>query len=164
MAIYEELEEKYDDSNVLPAFDRDEGIALVDLAHLVLLIDSELTDDEVEQLERRVFGLTLEEDDIPEILASGDVAAPKRVRELVDDADAREAFVAERADRIAEGDHRRAALRVLGTLSYTDGLVDEEEGVCFEIGRAFGFDSDEIEDLLIDGAVDVWELGGDEVE
>lgn len=159
MTIYEELEEKYDDSNILPEFDREEGVALVDLAHLVLLIDQELSAEETAQLKERVFDLTLEEEAVPEILASGDLVEPRKIRELVASDEERGPFIEDRAAEIRSDAHRRAALRVLATLSYTEGLDEAEEGVCHEIGRAFGFDEDEIEDLLIEGAVDVWELG-----
>lgn len=164
MAIHEELEAKYDDSEVLPDFGRREGLALVDLAHLVLLIDKELTSTEIEELEERVFGLTLEEDSVPEIVASGDLAEPARVQTLVDDEEDRTVFVESRAEAIEGDAHRRAALRVLATLSYTEGMDEQEEGICHEIGRALGFDSSEIEELLVDGAVDAWELGGGEVD
>lgn len=161
----EELEEKHDDSDVLRGFSRQEGAALVDLAHLVLLIDAELTDRELEQLERRVLGLTLDEGSVLEdVLADTDIVRPAELREILQDREAIESFVDGRTAVFESDDHKREALRVFATLSYSDGLEEEEEGICHDIGRAFGFDDETIDDLLVDGAVDVWELGGDRVE
>lgn len=161
MSVYEQLEEKYDDSDVLPEFDREEAVALVDLAHVVLLVDAELTEEERNQLKERVFDLTLEEESISEILASGDLVGPEKLHRFVEGDEDRGPFIEDRTAAIRGDEHRRAVLRVLATLSYTDGLEEDEEGICHEIGRAFGFDDEECEELLIEGAVDVWELGGD---
>ncbi|MFB6351221.1 MAG: hypothetical protein ABEN55_12945, partial [Bradymonadaceae bacterium] len=161
----EELEAEYDGSPVLKGFSEDEGLALVDLAHLVVLADREVTEAELDQLQTTIFGLTLAEGrSIDELLASGDVASPNEIREVVDEADTQSAFIDERVERIEGDEHRREALRVLSTLAYSDGVVDEEEGICHVIGRLFGFEADTTEELLVEGAVDVWELGGDRSE
>lgn len=160
MKILEELEARYEESSVLKGFSMDEGVALVDLAYLVMLVDEDLSKGELEQFKKTVFGLTLTEGEgVEEVLTSGAVTPPMQVREKVGDAALMETFIRQRAAEFDSEDHKREALRVLATLSYSDGMEQKEEGVCHVIGRMFGLDDATIEDLLVDGAVDVWELG-----
>lgn len=165
MKLLEELKERYDESEVLSGFAKEEGIALVDLAYLVMLVDEDLSDGELGKFRERIFGLTLSEGDmLQDVLSGGEITPPIEVREIVGDAEATDEFVETRSEKIHGEAHRGEALRVLATLSYSDGMAEDEEGICHEIGRRFGFDDDEIEKLLVDGAVDVWELGGERVD
>ena len=165
MKLLDELNARYDESAVLTGFDTRQGAALVDLAYLVMMIDHDVTDKQLDQLRKRVFGLTLTDGQMLEdVLTGGEIVKPVEIEGLLSNDQALQAFVERRSKEFESEEQRREVLRVLATLSYSDGLEEEEEGICHEIGRSFGLDDDTIEDLLVDGAVDVWELGGDQVD
>ena len=165
MKVLNELDVRYEDSAVLEKFNKKEGVALVDLAYLVMLIDHDISDKQLEEFRTRVFGLTLSDGEMLEdVLSGGEIVKPVELKGILDDEEAIDDFVRERAEVFEGEKHRQEVLRVLATLSYSDGLEEEEEGICHEIGRVFGLDEETIEEVLVDGAVDVWELGGEQVD
>jgi uncharacterized tellurite resistance protein B-like protein len=162
----ERLREQHGNTELLETFSDDEALALVDLAFLVVMIDGEVTDRELEEISHHLLGVVFDrEAEAKEMLEShGALETRERLHEYLASDEDLAPFVEARTDRIDDSAHRKAALEVLGTLSYADGLDSTEEGICHEIGRAFGFDEETIEACLVDGAVDVWELGDERID
>lgn len=164
MGTLEQLEEEYADSDLLKDFDRQEAIALMELAFLVVMIDGEVTNEELMQLTKRVLTLTFADvEEAEAVLEEHGMATKERIDEMGEQGEDARPFIEERVDVFADEDHRKKALEVLGTLAYADGLDEDEQGLCHVIGEAFGLDDEEIDDLLVSGAVDLWELGSDNV-
>lgn len=147
--------ERYEDQRALNDFTLAESKALFDLLLLTVMIDGEVSQDELDQLsdesERFPFG-TAEE--FAEIIEDHATATKAELDEIIGDDFALDEFIAERVDIIEDDAKRREALTMIAVVAYADGVDPTEEDLCHRLGELFGFDEDEIEDILLDGAVE----------
>jgi uncharacterized tellurite resistance protein B-like protein len=160
MASLEALHREFGESSILRDFTAEESMALIDLSFLVINVDGEVTGPEIRNLTEEVMELTSDGgSSAGTTLSQRRAEHEERLEDVLRSGENTREFIQERAGLIETRDHRLEALKVLGSLSYSDGLHRDEESIIHEIGDAFGFTSDEIEDALIDGAVDIWDLG-----
>ncbi len=160
MASFEALQREFGESSVLENFSAEESMALIDLSFLVINVDGEVSGPEIRNVTEEVMQLTADDASSAEsMLAQRRAEHQERLEDVLRSGENTQAFIEERVGLFDSDEHGMEALKVLGSLSYSDGLAESEESICYQIGRAFGFSDDEIEDALIDGAIDIWSLG-----
>lgn len=149
-----ELSEQLAESKLIGDFTLDESRAFVDLAVLVMMIDEQVTIDELEELSDQLKELPFKDaEELERELGDQIAYSRKTVEELLDDEDAMDAFIDETASQIEGDEHRQHVLELLAALAYSDEVDIAEADVCHRVGLAFGFDEDRIEDALMDGAL-----------
>lgn len=151
---WNKLSEELAQSDVIKDFSLEESRAFVDLAVLVMMIDEQVTLEELEELSDQLAALPFEDaEEIERELGDQIAFARKTVNELLDDKDELDTYIAETAAKIDGDDHRQHVLELLAVLAYSDEVDVEEADICHRVGEAFGFDEKRIEDALMDGAL-----------
>ncbi|QDG54152.1 TerB family tellurite resistance protein [Persicimonas caeni] len=151
---WNKLREELAQSDVISDFTLEESRAFVDLAVLVMMIDEQVTTDELEELSDQLAALPFEDaEEIERELGDQIAYARKTVDELLDDKDQIDSYIAETAAKIDGDDHRQHVLELLAVLAYSDEVDIQETDICHRVGKAFGFDEKRIEDALMDGAL-----------
>ncbi len=119
------------------------------------MVDEQVTTDELEELTDQLKELPFADAQEIEAELGDQIAyARKTVEEVLDDDDAVDAFIEETTAQIDGAEHRRHVLELLAALAYSDDVDPSETDICHRVGLAFGFDDDEIEQALMDGALD----------
>lgn len=154
MSGFRAFMERYEEQKLLIDFTLEESKAVFDLLLLTVMIDGEITQDELDQLsdesERFPFGSA---EEFAEIIEDHAVATKAELDDIVGDDEAVEEFIADRAEVLDDEEKRREALAMVAVVAYADGVDPTEEDLCHTIGEVFGFDVDEIEDILLDGSI-----------
>ena len=161
MLFEDALDPEHGESDVLESFTDEETLALVDLAFLTIMVDGEVTDVELHSMSNELLEVAFDAEQKAEdiLRAHGADDIREEIDRKLEQDESFEDFIQERVERIETREHREAALEVISTLSYSDGLDETEEDIYHDIGRAFGFDEATLEDCFVEGAVDTWELG-----
>jgi hypothetical protein len=148
------LLDHYDDQIPLQDLSLDEGQAIFDLLLLTVMIDGEITDEELESVtaesEKFPFGSA---EDFAELVEEHAFRTRAELEEILDDEDAIAAFIADRAELIEGDEKRREALKMIAVVAYSDGVDSTEEDLCHQIGRHFGFSDEDIEAKLLAGVL-----------
>ncbi len=148
------LREELAQSNAIGDFTLEESRAFADLAVLVMMIDEQVTNDELEELSAQLAQLPFEDtEEIERKLGDQIAYARQTVEQILDDEDAIDSFIEETASKIEGDEHRQHVLELLAVLAYSDEVDIVEADICHRVGEAFGFDEDRIEDALMDGAL-----------
>ena len=155
MSDFDSLTSQLGDDSPLADFSVEESQALADLAVLVMMVDRKVTDDELEELSDSLHELPFEsEREVDEALSKHMESTRAQAQDIVDDDEALQSFIDERAAEIEEGAHRDAALDKLAELAYSDEVVVGEENIVQKIGTAFGMDEATVQDALMHGSLD----------
>lgn len=133
----------------------EESKALFDLLLLAVMIDGVITQDELEKLseESEKFPFA-DPDHFEEIIGRHALATRNSLETLVEDEEAIDEFIRQRASIITDEEKRRESLKMIAVVAYSDGVDPSEEALCHQIGAHFGFSEDEIENKLLVGALD----------
>jgi predicted DsbA family dithiol-disulfide isomerase len=155
MPDLESLQDELGGESSLSSFSLEESQALADLAVLVIMVDHKVTDEELAELSESLRELPFDsERDVEEALGEHMEAAKKAAEAFEEDDSALDDYIAERAKVIEPEDHREAALEKLAELIYSDGAAADEESILHRIGKAFGMDSQKVQDALMHGSID----------
>lgn len=141
----------FQELQVLKSLDEAEGRAFLDLLVLAVLADAEITQEELEQFDEELLRLPfLWDADTRERVVDHSAATREHLETIIGD-DARvELFVRNLAETITSDEHRLIALRMFAAVVLTDGMSDLERERIFDVGSAFGLDSDVITDVVDD--------------
>lgn len=155
MSDFDSLSSQLGDGGPLANYSVEESKALADLAVLVIMVDRQVTDEELEELSESLHELPFEsEREVDEALSERMSSTRARAEELVEDEQALREYIDERATQIEEGEHRQAALDKLAELAYSDEAVPGEENILHVIGEAFGMEEGTVQDALMHGSID----------
>lgn len=154
MAGLRSLLDFYEEDAPLQAMTLEESQAVFDLLLLVVMIDGQITDEELESVsaesEKFPFGSA---EDFAELVEDHAFRTRAELETVIDDDDAIAAFIADRSDLIEGEDKRREALKMLAVVAYSDGVDSTEEDLVHQIGRYFGFSDEDIEAKLLAGVL-----------
>lgn len=139
------LDEHFGDSNWLAEFSLPESRALIDLAYLMIMVDREVTDAEMEALQSQLEKLPFaNREQADRALSDHTERSRKTVADVVDDEEARRAFIEGATQRIQARDHRESVLEFLSLLSAADDYDSAETQTWVEVAKAFGVDVDDL--------------------
>jgi hypothetical protein len=144
LSYFQELE-------ALKGLEEKESKAFLDLLVLAILADEEITDDELEQLDDELMRLPfLWDADVRERVVEHSAKTREYIESISDDASQLDIFIRGLADGIPSEQHRIVAMRMFTAVILADGMTDTERERIFDVGSAFGFDSDTISDVIDD--------------
>lgn len=142
LSYFQELE-------ALERLNESESKAFLDLLVLAVLADTEITEQELAQLDEELTRLPFiwnseMRDEV--------VAHSARTREYLEGIVTNEAkieiFIKGVADKLADEQHRVIALRGFTAIVLADGITDAERERVFDVGSALGFDSDVVTSVI----------------
>ncbi len=152
MAQLRSLLDHYHDQSPLRDLSLEESQAIFDLLLLTVMIDGEITDEELESVseesEKFPFGSA---EDFADLVEDRAFRTRAELEAIIDDDDGIATFIADRADLIEGDDKRREALKMIAVVAYSDGVDSTEEDLVHQIGRYFGFSDEDIEAKLLAG-------------
>ncbi|MFU8806345.1 MAG: TerB family tellurite resistance protein [Bradymonadaceae bacterium] len=155
MADFQSLWTQYTPPSSLKELNLEESAAVLDLLLAAVMIDHRVTDEELERLSTELEKLPFEDsDDLQEQLGAHAVETREKLEGLVEAGESLDSFVENAAGHLTNDEHRREALKMVAVVAYADGVDSTEEELTHKIGRAFGFDADEIERCLMVGSID----------
>ncbi len=142
LSYFQELE-------ALKLLDEEQSCAFLDLLVLAILADAEITEEELEQFDEEILRLPfLWDEDARERVVAHSATTREFLENNIGDDQKIEVFVADLADKIETEDHRLVAMRMFTALVLADGITDVERERVFDVGRAFGFESDRIDAII----------------
>lgn len=148
------LIEKYSTITALKELSIEESIALTDLLLLTIMVDGEITTEELEAFTTQSKKLPFDTAEAYEAVVSAHAHNVKtEIESILSKDDALKSFISARASQIDGTDKRREALKAIAIVAYSDGVDPSEEDLCHQIGLAFGFTHNEIESKLILGSL-----------
>lgn len=144
MSYFQELQ-------LLKSLSEEESKSFLDLLVLAVLADEQVTEDELVQLDDELMRLPfLWDADSRDRIVEHSATTREYLESVLSDEDALDEFVIKIADNITDPDHRVVALRMFIAVIVSDGLADLERERVFDVGRAFGFESENIATILED--------------
>jgi hypothetical protein len=157
MSSFDDVLAYFSDEDSLEEATLDESKAFLDLLILAVLIDGEITEEELEGLDTELAKLPFAHDDaMQKEVGDHGVESRARIEEILHDDEAIASFLEELAEDLTREDHREIAIGMTAAVAFSDGIVREEAALCHQLGDAFGFDSDEV-DQIIDEVIEVME-------
>lgn len=128
-----------------------ESKALLDLLVLAILADSEVSEGELQQLDEELLRLPfLWDAETRERVVEHSARTRDYVESILGDEGKLQIFIKGVADEIEAGDHRVVAMRMFIAVVVAEGLNDLERERIFDVGSAFGFESDVIAEIIDD--------------
>lgn len=141
------LEDRFESADRIRDFTLPESRALIDLAFLMIMVDRKVTDVELgtlrDQLERLPFANKQQAD---RALSDHIDRARQTAANIVEDEEARRAFIEGATQRIPGRNDREFVLEFLSLLSAADDYHDAETQTWVEIAEAFNLEADELPD------------------
>jgi hypothetical protein len=144
LSYFQELE-------ALKGLEEKESKAFLDLLVLAILADEEITDEELEQLDEELLRLPfLWDAEMQERVVEHSAKTREYVESILGDEAQLNIFIKGLAAGISSGEHRTIALRMFTAVILADGITDMERERIFDVGSAFGFESDNVRDVIDD--------------
>jgi tellurite resistance protein len=151
MSAFDKLSSQFAQDSHLEELSREESEAFRDMLVVVAMADGQMSEEELEQLEEELGRLPFSHS---EVFEEDTHELRDRLEAHIGDEESMQAFAEQIASTIEDTEHRRTALEMASTIAYKDGLEGEESDFCHMLGRAFEFDSGEIESMLTGGLLD----------
>lgn len=149
------LIQQYESKSPLKELSTDECIALTDLLILAVMIDGEITSEELQAVTDQSEKLPFERpEDYEELMAEHAFKVKAEIEALLGDEKALQSFIEARTARIKGEEKREESLKMIAVVAYSDGVDAAEEDLCHKVGAAFGFSEDQIEAKLVLGSLD----------
>lgn len=125
--------------------------ALLDLLVLAVLTDSEVSEGELKQLDEELLRLPfLWDTETRERVVEHSSRTRDYVESILGDEGKLQIFIKGVADEIEGDEHRVVAMRMFIAVVVADGINDLERERIFDVGSAFGFESDVIAEIIDD--------------
>ncbi len=140
---------RFHDEDILSNLDVEESKAFVDLLILTVLIDGEITEEELDGLADQWSQLPFAGDDhLEDLVGEHGYETRAFLQDNIQDTDKIDAFISKMCARITREPTQEAAVRMIAVVSSSDGLAEAETKLAHQIGGLFGF-SDERTDALL---------------
>lgn len=137
------------DQEILSNLDVEESKAFVDLLILTVLIDGEITEEELEGLAEQWGQLPFAGDEhLEDLVGEHGYETRAYLQENIGDSDKIDTFITDMCARITSEPTQEAAVRMIAVVSSSDGLAEPETKLAHTIGDHFGFDSERTDALL----------------
>lgn len=150
MDTFEEIERDYDASETLRTFSLPESKAAIDLAFLAVMIDRNVTAEELDALRQQLEHLPFAtKQQAKEALSDHIDRTQRAVAEMLDSDMSIDHFIADRTDSIQGAEGRRATLELLSIVSFADRPHPSEADTFFRVGESFGYSRDELEEIWV---------------
>lgn len=143
------LVDRFQDREILSNLDVEETKAIVDLLILTVLIDGEITEEELDWLADQWSQLPFAGDEHLEILV-GEHGSETRayLQAHFEDAEKIDAFTHKIAKSLVRQEVREASIRMIAVVSVADGLDLAESKLAYTLGDLFGYSNERIDELL----------------
>lgn len=149
------LIDHYDNQSPLKSLSLEESKALFDLLLLAVMIDGEVTDEELESVSQESEKFPFADAaHFEELVGAHAHQTRDELESILDDEAAVDKFIEDRAAVITDDEKRRKSLEMIAVVAYSDGVDQSEEDLCHQIGAHFGFSKDEIESKLVVGSLE----------
>lgn len=155
MSEMQSIWSQYTPPSSLKSLDLKQSEALLDLLLLAVMIDERVSDDELERLGTELQKLPFEDDaDIQDRLGGHAAQTRDKIENILAEGGNTDSLIEAAAAALTEHEHRREAMKIIAVVSYADGIDKVEEKLLHKVGKAFGFDADEVERFLVVGSID----------
>ncbi len=145
------LIDQYADKNTLGDLDAGETQVFVDLLILTILIDGEITEDELEGLATQWSQLPFAGDaHLEDLVGEQGFETRQWLEDNIHDKGAIADFITERAAKLERDEVKLAALRMIAVVALSDGVDGAEENLAHQFGRELGYTEEEVSDIIAD--------------
>jgi len=137
------------DYDLLQELTLDESKSFVEVLILTVLVDGEITEDELEGLSAQWSQLPFASDpEQEEVVGQHGFEVRQFLETNFEDEGKISEFISEVASRFEREDLKAAALRMIAIVSGADGLEQAETDLAVRLGTEFGYDTDQIAEIV----------------
>ncbi len=145
------LIDQYHDKDTLADLDASETQVFVDLLILTILIDGEITEDELEGLATQWSQLPFAGDShLEDLVGEQGFETREWLEKNIDDKSAIHDFIVAKAEKLERDEVKLAALRMVAVVALADGVDAAEENLAHAFGRALGYTDEEVSSIVED--------------
>lgn len=136
---------------ILSDLDTTQARAFVDLLILTVLVDEVITEEELEALSEQWANMPFVTDvDLEQAMAAHGFETRAYLEDRISDESAVRDFLKERMTSLDTKDVKLAALRMVATVSSSDGVDDAETSFLRTVGEVLGVEEAHIKDVIAD--------------
>ena len=150
MSVVDNITAFFADDERLAELDTEQSKAFLDLLILAVFSDGRISEEEIVGLDAELARLPFANDELlQQEVGDHGVATKERLIATANDDEAIGRFLDDVAQRIGDDTElRKKALAMAYAIAIADGLQRDEARVCLQLGRAFGFEQQEIAGVM----------------